>query len=172
MVCLAQHIHLPGTRIEETRMSLDRALKALAGTAADRVARMEFMTHPEYFRRITEIDPYEHTMDAWLKALEILAFDPRNHDSSSAQEKGRSIFSKLRGNAEVFWFHNALCSRTLPADTSLYAVLLRLAGLSRDRGFGTGQVRVSLRSVTARVRGAKMVHDSRLRPVRSMAFSA
>jgi hypothetical protein len=119
-------------------LSLDRAMKALAGTVTDRVARMEFLTNPEFFSRITGIDPYKNTMDAWLRALdvldidativgripslqrddehrvaddhhvsaqwglretewlskpyytsvdEILAFDPRNHDTSSAQEK-------------------------------------------------------------------------------------
>jgi hypothetical protein len=56
-------------------MSRQRALDAIAGRHSDRVAQCEFITHAELFRKVSGLDPYEKTLEAYLAYLDTYDID-------------------------------------------------------------------------------------------------
>ena len=56
-------------------MSKSRALKAMNLEWTDRVPAQEWIDHPEFIKKITGIDPFEHPTEAVVKLLKVLDMD-------------------------------------------------------------------------------------------------
>ena len=65
-------------------MALKRALRAIHLEPSDRIPNWEFISHPDFERAITGIDPYQHPQRSALRMAEILDLDiayvPANDD--------------------------------------------------------------------------------------------
>lgn len=53
-------------------MSKERARKALRGEKTDRIPIIDTPAHPDFIQKLTGIDPFAHTEEAVLKAIQIL----------------------------------------------------------------------------------------------------
>jgi hypothetical protein len=56
-------------------MALERALKAIRLEPTDRIPHWEFISHPEFERSVTGIDPYQHPQRSAVRLAEALDLD-------------------------------------------------------------------------------------------------
>jgi len=94
-------------------MGYDRALKAISLEETDRIPCWEFISHPEFEKSVTQINPYKYPQKSALKLLEKLDLDlcgisiPLSDEPAKAGmmhfEKGESLKLNASGHHVVRW---------------------------------------------------------------------
>ena len=100
-------------------MGRERAIAALRGEADRRVACLEVAAHPEFIQKLTGMDPYARTAEAFAEYVARLDIDasilgylepPRTKDGATAQDE-RHVYAQW-GLRDTAWLTNPLYRTT------------------------------------------------------------
>lgn len=138
-------------------MSAERARKALRGELTDRIPLYETPTHPDFLNKLTGINPFTHTVDAVLTAIQKLDIDmtnllPPQTDATADDTNLYNIYhvAEWRRAGEFdddIWSYDPIVSRHLPSVEAMTAETQQQ--IDRDRALlGDGTLLVGLTFTT------------------------